>query len=144
MAITDVDQLAFEGRYKGPYQLVSSPQDLTGSWVDLGVELTLGGASYVGLYVELDINLSTNARVRLLAKHATAHADEFTLPIRTVGASDVKVEDEYVEFNTDADQKMLLSWDLDGVVLFGQFQVQAGTVGGTAAQIDDAWVVTGI
>jgi len=139
MTTTD---LSFNGVYTSPQQLVSSAQALTGTWADLGSEYLVAGASYAGLYANLDINLSNNARVRFLAKHALAHADEFVLPIRTVSSSSVSVEAEYTEFNVDADQKVLLGVDLDGVVMVGQWQVQVGTVGGTAAQIDDAWTVT--
>jgi hypothetical protein len=141
MTTTD---LSFNGRYTDPQQLVSSPQALTGTWADLGSEYQLGGARACAAYVELNINLSNNARIRFLAKHASAHADEFVLPIRTVSASDVKVEDEYLEFNDDADQKVVVSVDLDGCVMYGQWQAQVGTVGGTAAAIDDAWLVSAI
>jgi len=139
MTTTD---LSFSGMFSHPQQLVTSAQDLTAAWVDLGSEYEVAGARFVGVYVNLDINSSSDARIRFLGKHTGAHADEFVLPIRTVGASDVKVEDEYIEFNTDADQKMLIGADLDGVVMFLQVQVQAGTVGVTAGQIDDAWMVT--
>lgn len=136
--------LEFDGRYGGPVALIAAAQDLTANWADLGTELTVGGARFIGLYAELDINGSTNARVRVLAKHTSAGANEYVLPIRTVGASDVKVEDEYVEFNVDADQLMLLSWNLDGLMPYVQFQVMAGAVGAPAGQIDSAVVTTAI
>jgi hypothetical protein len=141
MTTTD---LSFNGRHTDPQQLIASPLDLTGTWADLGSEYQLGGAGACSVYLELDINSSLNARVRFLAKHTSAHADEFSLPIHTVGASDVKIEDEYFEFNVDADQKILLGVELDGCVMYGQWQVQVGTVGGTAGQIDDAWLVSAI
>lgn len=136
--------LEFDGRYGGPHELIAAAQNLTGAWADLGGELLVGGARSIGLYVELDINDSVNARVRLLAKHTSAGANEYVLPIRTVSTSDVKLQDEYYEFNDDADQNMLLGADLDGVVLYVQFQVQAGTVGAAAGQIDSAVVMTAI
>lgn len=136
--------LEFDGRYGGPHELISAAQDLTANWADLGAELLVGGARVVGLYAELDINDSVNARVRLLAKHTSAGTNEYVLPIRTVNSSNVKIEDEYYEFNDDADQSVLCSWELEGVVLYAQFQVQAGTVGGTAGQIDSAVVMTAI
>lgn len=136
--------LEFDGRIGGPHTLIAAAQDLTANWADLGAELTVGGARFLGLFVELDINGSANARVRVLAKHTSAGTNEYVLPIRTVGASDVKVEDEYMEFNVDADQSMLLSWDLDGLVPYVQFQVMAGAVGAPAGQIDSAVVTTAI
>ena len=136
--------LHFSGILKGPEELVAaaSPQDLTAVWVDLGSELYVAGAQYIGLWVVLDINSSNNARVRLLAKTESAGTDEYLLPIETAGASDIKVEDEYLEFNADADQKVLLSWRLNGLVAYVQFQVQVSAVGGTAGQIDSAYATT--
>jgi len=141
MTTTD---LSWNGNYSAPQQLISSAQSMTGTWADLGSEYQLGGAKSCAVYINLDINLSLNARIRFLAKHASAHADEFALPIRTVSASDVLVEDEYIEFNADADQKVIIGVELDGCVMYGQWQARVGTVGGTAAQIDDAWLVSAI
>ena len=136
--------LEFDGRYGGPYTLIAAAQDLTANWANLGAEMATGGAHFIGLYVELDINGSTNARVRALAKHESGGANEYLLAIRTVGAAAVLVEDEYLEFNVDADQNMLLISDLDGVALYVQYQVQAGAVGAPAGQIDSAVVMTAI
>lgn len=135
--------LDFPGRMGGPQQdIIAAAQDLTANWADLGSELHVAGAQAIGLWVTLDINGSTNARVRLLAKHTSAGTEEYVLPIRTVGTSDVAVEDEYHEFEDDADQSMLLSSDLDGLVPYVQFQVSAGAVGAPAGQIDAAHVTT--
>lgn len=123
-----------------PQALISTAQDLTDTWADLGAEIPTARAEFIALYLTLDINDSLNARVRMLALHTSA-GTEHVLPIRTEGASDVKVEDEYVEFNTDADQSMVLSWMLDGLVHFVQFQVMAGTVGASTGQIDAANIV---
>ena len=120
-----------------PTALISSAQSFTASWASLGSQQTTGGFSSMGLYLNLDINDSANARIRALALHTTGGAT-YLLPIKTTGASSIAVEDEYLEFNVDEDQKMILSWDLDRVIPFVQFQVQVGTVGTTAAQIDDA------
>jgi hypothetical protein len=60
-----------------------------------------------------------------------------------VGTSDIAVEDEYIEFNDDADQDVLLTWDLDNVIPVVQFQIQAGAVGTTAGRIDTAHITRG-
>jgi len=138
--------LMFPGIIGGPHELLAaaSPQDLTAAWADLGAELLVAGASSIALWANFDINDSTNVRVRLLAKHASAGADEYVLPIRTVGTSSVLVEDEYIEFNDDADQKMVISWDLNGLVPYIQFQVMAEVAGATPGQIDSAYVTTAL
>jgi len=120
-----------------PVALISSAQDLTASWKDFGSEVSSGGYNVFGLWTDLDINDSVNARIRLLASHTTGGAT-YLIPIRTVAASSVSVEGEYIEFNVDEDQQMLLSWDLDRLVPYIQIQVQVGTVNTTAAQIDSA------
>lgn len=123
-----------------PKALISAAQDLTGAWVDLGGVIPTSNAEAIGLYLTLDINGSTNARVRMLTLH-TSGGTEHVLPIRTVGASAVAVEDEYIEFTDDADQSMLLSWTLAGIIPFVQFQVSTGAVGAPAGQIDAANIV---
>jgi hypothetical protein len=92
--------------------------------------------------VTLDINNSLDARVRALAKHTSAGADEYTFPILTPTASQVNVDAEFIEFTQDADQKMLIKVECDNVVPYVQFQIMAvtpddggGTVGTIAASI---------
>ena len=55
---------------------------------------------------------------------------EYVLPILTESSSDVKVEDEYYEFNVDANQNVIIDIPLNGVVPFIQFQVK-DNAGGT-------------
>lgn len=121
--------------------LISAAQDLTASWVDLGDPVPMSDWNRCALWANLDINNTNDARVRAIAKLTdTVGAGEYTLPIKVVTSSDVKVEGEYIEFNVDADQKMVLEVETKGLVPFIQFQVQAGTVGATAGQFDSAIV----
>ena len=123
--------------------LAGSTTTVTASWVDMGSEITTGGADHIGLFIDFTINSTNNFRVRALAKHTSADTDEYTFPIRAVSASDVKVEDEYIEFNVDTNSKFVLSWDLNCVVPYAQFQISAGTVGTTAAVVNDAHYTLG-
>jgi len=137
--------LNFHGNLGGPEVLVAAaaPQDLTAAWADLGAELYVQGAQNLGLWLSVDINNSTDVRVRCLAKLEAAGAVEYSLPIRTVGAADVLIEDEYLELNVDADQNLLLGFQLDGLVPVVQFQVMTAVVGVAAGQIDYAAVTAG-
>ena len=135
----NVDNVVRKQDNKG-VALISAAQDLTASWVDLGNEIDVRDSESIGVWVDLDINSSQNARIRALAKQSIGAAKEFVLPIRTISASDVKLEDEYFEFNVDADQQMILAIDTDELIPFIQMQVMVGTVGGTAGQIDSAEV----
>jgi hypothetical protein len=124
----------------GARSILSSAQDLTASWADLGDEQRTGGYRWVGLWVTVDINDSNDVRIKALAKHASGGTEEYSLPIKTVSAGSIAVQDEYFELTDDADQKVLLTWELDYLVPYVQFQVEAGTVGATAGQIDNAYV----
>lgn len=134
----------FPGKLGGPQSILAAAQDLTVNWVDLGDEIVCAGAFNIGLWVELDINGSTNARVRALAKWEEDSALEYVIPTLTTTANVVRVEASSYEFNVDADQNMPLTWKLDGLIPVIQFQVQAGAVGAPAGQIDSAYVTTGV
>lgn len=121
-------------------ELISEPQDLTADWVNLGPIIEMANWSRMAPYIDLDINDSLNVRVRAIVKRGRNDAKAYNLPIRNVSASDVKLEDEYLEFNVDADQKMVLEVETKGLVPFIQLQVMAGTVGATAGQILSAGV----
>ena len=116
--------------------LLSTPQDLTANWADLGAEIDMQGFSKLAAFLTLDINGSTNARIRALAKLDKDGTKEYWLPIKVVGASAITIEAEYYEWNVDADAETVLSIDTDGLVPFVQLQVQAGAVGAPAGQIN--------
>lgn len=113
----------------------STPQDLTTGWVDIGDEILMEGYNKIGLWLKLAINDSLNARIRVLAKHESAHADEYSLPIKTVGSSDIKLEDAYYEFNDDADQKVILEIETGGHIKILQIQIQTGTLGASPGTV---------
>ena len=133
--------LNWPGNVLGPELLEAAAVVLTDAWVDIGDLYDIRGAYAIALWVNLDINDSTNFRVRLLGSH-TAGGAEFTIPIRTVGAAAVLVEPEYVEFNIDEDRLMVLDWMVDGVICYAQFQIQVGVVGAAPAQLLAAYLTT--
>lgn len=119
-------------------QLITAAQNFTASWADLGSAVNVNQYARVGLFLNLDINDSLNTRVRALAMKGLSDLNEYNFPISTVGTSDVKVEAEYIEFNVDADQKIILEVVTNGLVPYVQFQISAGTAGATPGQIDEA------
>lgn len=133
--------LEFDGRWRGPREVLSSATALGTAWADIGTAIAVGGAHFISAWVDVDINNSTNPRFRLVGQTASG-GSAYTLPIQTVGASAVSVEDEYYELNVDADQKMVLTWEPRGAVPFVKFQAQVGTAGGTPADLESLWMVT--
>lgn len=126
--------------------LITSALTLTGSWVDLGTLVAEGpllnvmDCQSITLWLKLDINSSLNFRVRMLATSSMASSDFYQLPVKTAGASTVLVEGELMELNDDVDQNIVISFPTVDQLPFVKFQVQVGTVGGTAGQLTAAGV----
>lgn len=124
--------------------LISSAQTVTASWADLGAEQDVSKFKRVGLWVNLDINLSNNVRVRALAKLGSGATLEYPVAIKTVGASDIGVVGGYYEFTSDSDQQAYFEIETNGLIPVLQWQVIAGTLGATAAIITNADVTYSI
>jgi hypothetical protein len=118
--------------------LKSTPQDLTDAWADVGSEIDMRGYNSLGIWLNLDVNSSSNMRIRALAKLDSAGTTEYNMPIKTVGASAVLLENEYFEWNVDADNNFFFDIETSGHVAYIQLQAQVSAVGATAAQIDYA------
>ncbi len=114
--------------------LKSTAQDFTASWVDYGDEIGTDGFDSLGLWLNININDTKDARFRALAKH-TRGGDTHLLPINVETPSVVNVGDEYSEIINDVDARRVVSFTLDKIIPFVQIQIQAGTVGAPVGQI---------
>lgn len=117
--------------------LKGTNQDFTTSWVDYGSEINSDGHGNLSIWLDLDINDSLNARLRIVGKHATNGADEY--PIGTglmemIGSSYIDNGD-HIEFDVDIDKKILIIIKLNHIIPYIQVQIQAGTVGSTAGRM---------
>jgi hypothetical protein len=142
LAVGEVNPYELRGDDAG-IPLITAPQDFTASWVDLGIEFSIFGYNYVQLWLALDINDSLDLRFRLLEKHESGGVEEYVPAIETYGTSDVKFEPGYHELNVDADVLIPLVFKLSGLAPYGQVQIQAGTVGATAGQVDLSHITRG-
>ena len=120
--------------------ILSVAQNVTASWADLGSEINVEGYSHIGLWLKVDINQAVNMRIRALAKLENNATDEYTIPIKTIGAADIKITNTYYEFDADADQNVLLEIEVGNYPKYIQLQIQAETAGATPGQIDSAIV----
>ena len=118
--------------------VISSAQTLTDTMADLGGEITTTGYNYLIIYIEIDINDSTDVQLQALSKHTSAGTDEYIDAIFTEGSSIIKVEPDYIQFNVDENKKYKLVYRLNGADYI-QLQVMAVVVGGTAGQIDSCY-----
>ena len=133
------EKMNFYGEWRGPKDLGTAT--LGTAWATVGSAFKLSGARHLSAWVDVTINSSVNPRFRLQGQ-LTSSGSAYSMAIATASASSIAVEDEYVELNVDADQRVVLEWDLAGVYPFGLFQACVGTAGGTAATLNACSLVT--
>ena len=121
--------------------VLTTAQLFTASWVDVGSEISVSGVDKLKIYLEIDKSDSSNFRIKPLALLSKGDSDEYGFSIQSVGASDVKLEDLYYEFNVDADRKNMFELELGGGVQYIQFQIQVGTIGTGTAELEHLKVV---
>jgi hypothetical protein len=130
-----------------PIAIIAAAFNLTAAWQDIGPEIPLQGYTKLSLWVDLTIHDSQGVRFKLLAKHTSAGTDEYLVPISSVDTTsavfNTVVQGEYVEFGVNADQKMLLTWELDNTIPYVQLQVIANVAGTAPGHINTAYVTYG-
>jgi len=114
--------------------LKGTVQNFTASWVDYGPEISTDGFDFMSIWLNIDINDTQDARLRILSKH-TSGGNEYVHSIEVIAGSVVNTEDAYFEFTTDEDAKRVIEVTLDVVIPYIQVQIQAGTVGAAAGRI---------
>jgi hypothetical protein len=124
--------------------LISAAQNFTASWADLGPEIASDNFDYLKLQLNLDVNLSNDMQVRILAKSTLGATLEFSPVVETIGSAAVAVEGAYWDVTQDADQALELMYDLKGSTEIVQVQVRALTPGGTPGQVLTAIAIVGL
>jgi hypothetical protein len=118
----------------------SSSQALTDTLADLGSEINVVGFDSINLYLNVDINDSSNVTVAILGKLEEGGTVEYYLPFDTLGTAKTLVDKSLYEINYDADGGQVVSVPLYGAS-FVQVQVKAGTVGASAGNITSCYAV---
>ena len=128
---------------------IASAQAFTGAWVALGPVLNTDGFTKISIFLNLNFTApknSLNPRIRLRCAN-TAAGTLFSLPIvNTISTASpyyALVDPEYVEFNTVADQTIVLTWETSNTIPYVQFEISAGTAGATPAVVTTAEVTFG-
>ena len=116
--------------HTGQPPLIQSAQTITAQWADLGLLLDTRGFRAAAAWLNVSINGSTGLRLRCIARHAADSTDNYLLPIASVSAGSVILQDEYFEFADNVDQKMIVSCDIDNVIPHCQFQIMADNLQG--------------
>jgi hypothetical protein len=103
------------------------------SWATVGSVLSSGCIDDLIVMAVIDINDTKDLRFKVQGSDTEAFTVAYELPIITAGASASKAEVQYVELNVDADQNILLPFNIGGVCKFARVQFQCSTVGASPA-----------
>lgn len=122
--------------------IITSPQTITGSFVDVKDSGTTGeietlGYTFFGAYIELDINDSKNVQFRFRTLDVTG-GTEYYIPFKTIRKDKSLLDDFPEEVNKDVDQNFVLEAIMDNIIPIIKLQVKALTVGSTAGIITTA------
>lgn len=135
-------------RSNSPVALINSPQNFsqTPSWGDLGSEIDVRGMNRISLWLSVTKNDGYDMDFRMLAKHTFGGSEEYLIPLlkqnTTASPYSISAEDGYIEFNVDASQLMVLTWDISNTYPYVQFQQKANTTN-TLPQIASAYITYG-
>lgn len=117
-------------------------------FTDVGGEVDVIGYKKIWFYITVDINNSTNVRIKILGKHESAGSEEYPLSNSNVTVfSDntytAAAASRYFELDTDADQLLIVEVDVGNACKYLQFQISNATDGASVGQIDAAYVTKG-
>lgn len=137
--------MANKGTVEGPIQLITTPQDVTADWVDVGPEIPASGFNSIGFWLEFGITGTTslNLQFRLLLRHTKA-GTAYNRTFYTASTGFDLAVPYFVQLDQDADQNLFVPFDLNCAVPFVQLQIMAGSVGATPASLDNARYTLGM
>ena len=111
---------------------------VTTEWKNLGSAIDVRDYTQLNIYLTLDVGGSNNVRIRALGKTSST-VGSYPFSIETISSSLIKILPEYIEFDSDADQSIIVKTQTDGVPYI-QLQYQAGTVGTDPAKFTNVYI----
>ena len=123
--------------------ILDSAQDVTDSWVNLGDAIDCRGFLYLGIWPVVTINNSSKVRIRALAYPTSDQINMYNIYLNIILSTKIELERAYYEIKNDASQRGIIQICTNNIIPFVQLQVQAKTVGATAASIDKIYATRG-
>ena len=103
----------------GVYDILEgTPHEIGSSFAKAGHRIDTRGCKSICVWTNLDVGTSVNVTIKPLAFATKSSTAAYELPIKSVAASKVNVEDEVYEFTVDADQKVILEIETNKVIPF--------------------------
>jgi len=132
-----LEQNTDPGHYIDPVNLISSAQNLTGPFTDVGGEIDARSYNAGAFFVNVDINGATDVAFKLLAKHESGGSEEYPIDpgFWSLRDSTTTSTGGYKILSTDADSLYHIPFVVDNEAPFLQLQVGAPVTAGTAGNL---------
>jgi hypothetical protein len=128
------------GASTGPINVIAATQGFTGPFTDVGSEIDVRGYNCGAFFLNVDINDTENLRVKILGKHTSAGADEYSLDpfMWSLRDSNMCPTGGWKELNTDADGVYHIPFETDYAVPYLQLQIACNTAGASPGLLNSA------
>lgn len=113
-------------------QTLCNEQVLTAGFVDASDTIDLRDIQSIALMVTLDINDSQDVFVKLVRVEGS---NEYDLPLKYVAPSSIGVLPHQYKLLSNTDQKIMLDYVIDDLLMYGKIKVMATTVGATPGKV---------
>jgi len=122
-------------------QLFQQTLPLTTSWQKIGTQIDMRGYTTLGLYLNLTINNSQDVQIKIVGRTSSTDVVEYLLPVYAVTvANKIEYYPTYFELGSDIDQNLIIQANTNNLIPFVDIYMQVGTLGATAAVVNNAYV----
>lgn len=117
-------------------QQLSSGQNFTASWTDLGSEMGTLGWENLTLWLDMTLNNSTTMQIKFIHLH-TSDGDEYDHVNESDSSGATRTYIQHYELE-DTDQKIVLDHHMFNTANFCKIQIKVATTGATPARVNSA------
>jgi len=108
---------------------MATKQTTTTDFTPIGGKTPTGGLQNVGFWIDSRILAGVGVKFKLVAYLDKGDAQGFDIPLKQLAGSDVEISIGQARLSADADQRIVLTAQLEGLVPFVELQVASDTAG---------------
>ena len=141
--VKTIDQSPLWNRYTDGVSLISSAQNLSASFADLGYEIDCRGYNTIGLWLKCTWEESQGIQVKALAKHTVGGTEEYDLPLELISGGVINVTTELRQMPDSINWLYVYAIKTRNIIPYIQFQARHTNVPISNGTIDTAYITKG-
>ena len=110
----------------------TSAQVVDSTWTDVGDLIEMWGYTKIGIWMDVIMSHSGYISIRALAKLGKDDTSEYPMSIKSIGESDISINDGELQLNKSDLNRYLFVIDSEGVIPYLQLQIKSDVVGDTS------------